>query len=248
MRKLLGPNPRRVQLVLAVALLAAAPAPAQQRDERPAYRRSCNAARAARRGPARAHDAGREDRADHHVWTQKKRAVRQRADDFDPAAARRLYPAGIGHFARPSDLQEAGSPFKTPYRDERQTIELVNAIQRYASRHAPRHSGAVPRRRPARLRGARRHALSASHRAGELLGSGSCSSGCSPSSAREIRARGVQLVLAPVVDVGRDPRWGRIEETYGEDPYLVSELGVAAVHGFQGESLPLAHRVACSRR
>ena len=50
----------------------------------------------------------------------------------------------------------------------------------------------------------------------------------------------MQLVLAPVVDVARDPRWGRIEETYGEDPYLVSTMGVAAVHGFQGKSLPLA--------
>src|SRR5690606_15307017 len=58
--------------------------------------------------------------------------------------------------------------------------------------------------------------------------------------AREIRARGVHLVLAPVVDVARDPRWGRIEETFGEDPYLVSELGVAAVEGFQGTTLPLA--------
>ena len=58
--------------------------------------------------------------------------------------------------------------------------------------------------------------------------------------AREIRARGAQMVLAPVVDVARDPRWGRFEETYGEDPYLVSELGVAAVRGFQGDSLPLA--------
>jgi beta-glucosidase len=57
--------------------------------------------------------------------------------------------------------------------------------------------------------------------------------------AREIRARGVQLVLAPVVDVGRDPRWGRIEETYGEDPYLVGQLGIAAVRGFQGDALPL---------
>jgi beta-glucosidase len=46
-------------------------------------------------------------------------------------------------------------------------------------------------------------------------------------------------VLAPVVDVARDARWGRIEETYGEDPYLVGELGVAAVRGFQGDSLPL---------
>jgi len=57
---------------------------------------------------------------------------------------------------------------------------------------------------------------------------------------REIRARGVQQVLAPVVDVGRDPRWGRIEETYGEDPYLVGQLGIAAVRGFQGTALPLA--------
>ena len=58
--------------------------------------------------------------------------------------------------------------------------------------------------------------------------------------AREIRARGVSLVLAPVVDVARDPRWGRIEETFGEDPYLVGEMGVAAVRGLQGDALPLA--------
>ena len=47
-------------------------------------------------------------------------------------------------------------------------------------------------------------------------------------------------MLAPVVDVARDPRWGRIEETYGEDPYLVSEMGLAAIRGFQGTTLPLA--------
>ena len=41
-------------------------------------------------------------------------------------------------------------------------------------------------------------------------------------------------MLAPVVDVARDPRWGRIEETYGEDPYLVSRMGLAAVRGLQG--------------
>jgi beta-glucosidase len=51
--------------------------------------------------------------------------------------------------------------------------------------------------------------------------------------AREI-ARGVSQVLAPVVDIARDPRWGRIEETFGEDPYLVGEMGVAAVEGLQG--------------
>ncbi len=54
--------------------------------------------------------------------------------------------------------------------------------------------------------------------------------------ALEMRSRGVNLVLSPVIDLGRDPRWGRIEETYGEDPYLVSRLGMAAVFGFQGRS------------
>src|SRR3569623_1310420 len=56
---------------------------------------------------------------------------------------------------------------------------------------------------------------------------------------REMRARGAFMALAPVVDVARDPRWGRIEETYGEDPYLVSEMSLAAIRGFQGTTLPL---------
>jgi beta-glucosidase len=52
--------------------------------------------------------------------------------------------------------------------------------------------------------------------------------------AKETRARGAHHTLAPVVDVMRDPRWGRAEETYGEDPFLVSRMGVAAVRGLQG--------------
>lgn len=52
--------------------------------------------------------------------------------------------------------------------------------------------------------------------------------------AAEVRARGAQQCLAPVLDLARDPRWGRTEETYGEDPYLTSQIGVAAVKGFQG--------------
>ncbi len=52
--------------------------------------------------------------------------------------------------------------------------------------------------------------------------------------ALEVRTRGVQECLMPVIDLARDPRWGRTEETYGEDPYLVSRMGVAAVKGLQG--------------
>jgi beta-glucosidase len=52
--------------------------------------------------------------------------------------------------------------------------------------------------------------------------------------AAEVRARGATQCLTPVLDLARDPRWGRTEETYGEDPYLVSRIGVAAIEGFQG--------------
>jgi beta-glucosidase len=52
----------------------------------------------------------------------------------------------------------------------------------------------------------------------------------------EARLRGAHHVLTPVVDVVRDPRWGRCEETYGEDPFLVAKMGIAAVRGFQGDA------------
>lgn len=54
--------------------------------------------------------------------------------------------------------------------------------------------------------------------------------------ALEMRARGFHQALSPVLDLARDPRWGRTEETYGEDPYLTARLGKAAVLGFQGHS------------
>ena len=52
--------------------------------------------------------------------------------------------------------------------------------------------------------------------------------------ALEGRARGTRQVLSPVLDLARDPRWGRTEECYSEDPYLVSRMGMAAVYGLQG--------------
>ncbi len=61
--------------------------------------------------------------------------------------------------------------------------------------------------------------------------------------AAEARATGVAMVLAPVLDLGRDPRWGRVEEDFGEDPYLTGQLGLAWVRGAQGESLSSDHTV-----
>lgn len=54
--------------------------------------------------------------------------------------------------------------------------------------------------------------------------------------AEEIRSRGGHLVFTPNLDLARDPRWGRTEETFGEDPYLVSCMGVASIKGFQGDN------------
>jgi beta-glucosidase len=54
--------------------------------------------------------------------------------------------------------------------------------------------------------------------------------------AREMRTRGTHHALTPVIDVCRDPRWGRVEETYGEDPCLNGILSCAAVRGLQGSS------------
>jgi beta-glucosidase len=52
----------------------------------------------------------------------------------------------------------------------------------------------------------------------------------------QMRAAGAHQGLSPVIDVTRDPRWGRVEETFGEDPYLVSQMGVNFVRGLQGDS------------
>jgi len=68
--------------------------------------------------------------------------------------------------------------------------------------------------------------------------------------AKEARAAGTQIVFAPMLGLGQDPRWGRVEESYGEDPYLVSRMGVAYVFGVQGrgaERFDRNHVIACAK-
>jgi beta-glucosidase len=59
--------------------------------------------------------------------------------------------------------------------------------------------------------------------------------------AAEARANGVAMILAPVLDIARDPRWGRVEEDFGEDPFLSGQLGLNYILGMQGESLATDH-------
>ncbi|MGI6437509.1 MAG: glycoside hydrolase family 3 N-terminal domain-containing protein [Sphaerochaeta sp.] len=57
----------------------------------------------------------------------------------------------------------------------------------------------------------------------------------------ELRSMGVHQGLSPVLDVSRDARWGRLEETFGEDPYLIGEMAIAYINGLQGKNRqPLA--------
>jgi beta-glucosidase len=65
----------------------------------------------------------------------------------------------------------------------------------------------------------------------------------------EAASRGVGQVFSPVLDIARDPRWGRTEETLGEDPYLVSRMGVAAIEGLQGDSYMIdSHHVLATAK
>ena len=67
-------------------------------------------------------------------------------------------------------------------------------------------------------------------------------------SAIEASSGGVNWTFAPMIDISRDPRWGRIAESLGEDPYLCSVLGVAMVKGFQGDELSdMGSIAACAK-
>ena len=174
------------------------------------------------------------------IWNRKQEVLTV-AGDFDAAKAKQIFPGGIGQVARPSDLRGGGDPYEQPFRNARQTVALVNAMQHFAMKdtrlgipilfHEEGLHGYVARDATSFPQAI---ALASSWDP-ELL------TRIFTIDAREMRARGAELALAPVVDVARDPRWGRFEETYGEDPVLVSRMGVAAVLGFQGTSLPLAH-------
>ncbi len=63
-------------------------------------------------------------------------------------------------------------------------------------------------------------------------------------SAKEVSATGVNWTYSPMVDIARDPRWGRIAEGYGEDPFLASSMGAATVRGYQGSKLTNGDSIA----
>src|SRR5579859_4668350 len=172
------------------------------------------------------------------IWDEKSAAFDAKLE-LDPRKMAQKYPDGVGQFARPSDATGPVSPRLVPGRDVRATVRLVNALQRFALRHT--RLGIPIMFHEEGLHGYAAVGATSFPQAIALASSWDPAlvRAVNAVTAREIRARGVSEALTPVVDVARDPRWGRIEETYGEDPYLVSQMGLAAIRGFQGPILPL---------
>ena len=55
--------------------------------------------------------------------------------------------------------------------------------------------------------------------------------------AQELRAQGAHIGYGPILDLAREPRWSRVEETFGEDPFLISQMGLGVIKGFQGRGI-----------
>ena len=179
------------------------------------------------------------------VW-EHKIDMQTPAGDVDAARASAKFPDGLGMMARPSDRRGqtagngAGDNGALPGRGPAETAEYTNAVQRWAVEHT--RLGIPVMMHEESLHGYVARGATSFPQAIGLASSfdPELMTRIFTVASRELRARGGHQALAPVVDVAREPRWGRIEETYGEDPYLCGEMGLAAVRGFQGETLPLA--------
>ena len=170
------------------------------------------------------------------VWQQKSQALVDPEGRFDLSKAKAAFKKklGLGQVGRPSD---AGAPPGEPWKGQtgRGMAELTNAIQQFFLENS--RLGIPVIFHEECLHG---HAARDATSFCQPIGLGAT---FNPElvetlftmTAYEARVRGTHQALTPVVDVARDLRWGRVEETYGEDPYLNTQLGMAAVRGFQGD-------------
>jgi beta-glucosidase len=179
------------------------------------------------------------------VWG-KKDQIQTPEGEFSPQRATAAYPNGLGQISRPSDRRgvmagpNAGAAAGVVNRSPKETALYINAAQRWAVEQT--RLGIPMLMHDEALHGyvARESTMFPQAIAIASTWDPALAERIFAVAAREMRLRGSNIALAPVVDVARDPRWGRIEETYGEDPHLVSEMGLAAIRGFQGRTLPLA--------
>ncbi len=164
------------------------------------------------------------------VWQKKSETLVDAEGNFDLKKAKAAFKHGhgLGQVGRPSDAGKG--------KNAREMAELTNAIQKFFIEYS--RLGIPVMFHEECLHG---HAGIDSTSFPQPIGLGAT---FNPElvellyamTAGETRARGAHQALTPVLDVARDPRWGRVEESFGEDPYLAAQLGVAAVRGFQGDA------------
>jgi len=164
------------------------------------------------------------------VWQKKAETLVDAEGHFDLQKAKAAFKdgRGLGQVGRPSDAGKG--------KDARGMAELTNAIQTFFIENS--RLGIPVMFHEECLHG---HAAIGGTNFPQPIALGATFNpelveSLFTMTAEEARVRGTHQALTPVVDVARDPRWGRVEETYGEDPYLVSRMGIAAVRGFQGDA------------
>lgn len=183
------------------------------------------------------------------IWLTKAK-IQTDAGEFSPEQAAKNFPNGLGQISRPSDRKglkpatvvdaAAGADDGATNRNAKETARYTNAAQKWAVEKT--RLGIPLLMHDEALHGYVARDATSFPQAIALASTfdTELTEKIFAVAAREMRARGSNLALAPVVDVARDPRWGRIEETYGEDPHVAAEIGLAAIRGFQGATLPLA--------
>ncbi len=161
------------------------------------------------------------------IWGQKKTALFDKESNFNLKNLELHFKHGVGQIARLSDTGKG--------QNAREMAALANTIQKYFAEET--RLGI-----PVIFHEECLHGLAAKEATSFPQPIGLAST-FNPDLIEEIytaiaedtRSRGAHQALTPVVDVARDPRWGRVEETFGEDPYLVAQMGISAVKGFQGD-------------
>jgi beta-glucosidase len=157
---------------------------------------------------------------------------------FLPERAAEMFRHGIGQISRPGGM-----------RGPREMAEFTNTIQKWMIENT--RLGIPVMFHEEALHGLANPGATSFPQAIALASTWNCDlvHEVFTATALETRSRGAQQVLSPVLDLARDPRWGRTEETYGEDPYLAARISVAAVKGFQGNAPPVdkAHVIATGK-
>ncbi len=168
------------------------------------------------------------------LWQQKTKIFDENGN-FDEVKAAAIFKNGLGELARLNENGRVNAPSYSP----RDQAVLYNRIQKYfiektrlgipvmtheESLHGQQADAATNFPIPIALASTWNESLMT-----EIFAN----------VAEEVRSRGGHHVLAPVVDIARDPRWGRTEETLGEDPYLTSTLAIAQIKAYQGNQVYL---------